>query len=155
MLPICLEGCRSDVRGAEGQLSHLHSPRPSHPPPPGQRLSSASPQWRQPVLWNSSILQAGLTGWTLASAMRNELSSSRQEIQASMVLPRLPAPAQPPGRLWLLQLAVVGRAARPPEIPAQLRRVGVARASFRAPTQRGWPLGQGHRRSSGCSAFIC
>ena len=51
-----------------------------------------------------------------------------------MVLPRLPAPFQPPGRLWLLQLAVVGRAARPPEILAQLRRVGVARASSRAPT---------------------
>ena len=35
-----------------------------------------------------------------------------------MALPRLPAPTQPPGRLWLLQLAVVGRATRPPEIPS-------------------------------------
>ena len=168
MLPIfqLWEDDRRDGGGPQGQLSLLHPPVPRSPPPATLLLLTSLPQ-RQRAFWNSSVLRAGPMGWTLAAAVRNELSLSRQGIQASTaLLPRLLAPALPPPRLRLLQLAVAGRAARPLEtssashIPRQpgwhqgSESLRVVRASPRASpfndaetTQREWLLGQGHTGS--------
>lgn len=58
------------------------------------------------------------TGWTLAAAVRNELSTPGQGTQASVAFLSLPTPALPAGRPCLLQLAGAGRAARPIETPS-------------------------------------
>lgn len=83
------------MRGAARQLSLLHPRRP-RAPTPGTLLPLTGLPQRQRALWNSSILQAGAMGWTLAAAMRNTLNLSRQGIQASTALPSLPTPALPP-----------------------------------------------------------
>lgn len=149
------------MRGAARQLSLLHPRRP-RAPTPGTLLPLTGLPQRQRALWNSSILQAGAMGWTLAAAMRNELNLSRQGIQASTALPSLPTPALPPreGRAsssWPWWRGLPGPLRHHPHPQAtwlaQLGKVWVVRAS-RAPslndaetTQSAWPRGQGHTRS--------
>ena len=156
------------MRGAARQFSLLHPPRP-RAPTPGTLLPLTGLPQRQRTLWNSSILQAGAMGWTLASTMRNELSLSRQGIQASMALPSLPTLLPRPhegcaSSSWPWWRGLPGPLRRHPHPQAtwlaQLGKVWVVRASSRAPsfndaetTQRVWPCGQGHTHGASAAAL--